>query len=403
MKLYQTHWWRCNGPCQKQKPYFGVVRRSANRAPGPSDYWWSKHQKICGGTFVKIKEPAKTTTTKQTKPKENVTKYINNNKDMLNKNTPAKPSKGTSKTTEVTGHGNIDKFVSQVDKKDSGKTLQSNVLETVRNVWTNKQFPVKDSRDSKDINNSNIKSDNPKNRKTRDSIIKSPPSKIRKIDDYFKNVATTVLKDIYGEDFKITESDKSKKLVASKIKLVSCPICSVQINEDEINLHLDECLNKDIIEKITKGDIKTEKTTSISPEDLKPVNIKTEPIDKSNDQSQASFVDNTFINKTVKIEPGCSKDADSVLSHNCPCCGKTIEKSVAEHLDECLSFFDNNTTIPEEGASSFIMDTIVIDDDDVIDETQTFNETGTKCPCPCCLTMIEQIHMNKHLDICLSS
>ena len=28
-----------------------------NRAPGPNDLWWKDHQRNCGGSFVKIKEP----------------------------------------------------------------------------------------------------------------------------------------------------------------------------------------------------------------------------------------------------------------------------------------------------------------------------------------------------------
>lgn len=28
-----------------------------NRAPSPNDCWWAEHQKTCGGTFTKIKEP----------------------------------------------------------------------------------------------------------------------------------------------------------------------------------------------------------------------------------------------------------------------------------------------------------------------------------------------------------
>lgn len=55
--MYQQHWWRCNGPCQKRAPYFGTVRRAMNRAPGPSDFWWKEHQQTCGGQFIKIKEP----------------------------------------------------------------------------------------------------------------------------------------------------------------------------------------------------------------------------------------------------------------------------------------------------------------------------------------------------------
>ncbi|XP_043782407.1 DNA-dependent metalloprotease SPRTN isoform X2 [Cervus elaphus] len=54
---YRRHWWRCNGPCQNSKPYFGYVKRATNRAPSAHDYWWAEHQRTCGGTFIKIKEP----------------------------------------------------------------------------------------------------------------------------------------------------------------------------------------------------------------------------------------------------------------------------------------------------------------------------------------------------------
>ncbi|EUC47571.1 hypothetical protein COCMIDRAFT_3517 [Bipolaris oryzae ATCC 44560] len=57
---YRTHVWKCNGPCQTQPPYFGLVKRSMNRAPGKSDSWWVKHQAECGGTYTKIREPAPT-------------------------------------------------------------------------------------------------------------------------------------------------------------------------------------------------------------------------------------------------------------------------------------------------------------------------------------------------------
>ncbi|XP_032697046.1 sprT-like domain-containing protein Spartan [Lontra canadensis] len=54
---YRRHWWRCSGPCQHRKPYYGYVKRATNRAPSAHDYWWAEHQKTCGGTYIKIKEP----------------------------------------------------------------------------------------------------------------------------------------------------------------------------------------------------------------------------------------------------------------------------------------------------------------------------------------------------------
>ncbi|XP_030638800.1 DNA-dependent metalloprotease SPRTN [Chanos chanos] len=55
--VYRQHWWRCNGPCQNRRPFFGYVKRAMNRAPSARDPWWADHQRTCGGTYTKIKEP----------------------------------------------------------------------------------------------------------------------------------------------------------------------------------------------------------------------------------------------------------------------------------------------------------------------------------------------------------
>uniref|UniRef100_A0A8C1VYS3 SprT-like N-terminal domain n=1 Tax=Cyprinus carpio TaxID=7962 RepID=A0A8C1VYS3_CYPCA len=55
--MYRQHWWRCNGPCQNRRPFFGYVKRAMNRPPSARDPWWAEHQKTCGGTYTKIKEP----------------------------------------------------------------------------------------------------------------------------------------------------------------------------------------------------------------------------------------------------------------------------------------------------------------------------------------------------------
>nr|POE71831.1 isoform 2 of sprt-like domain-containing protein spartan [Quercus suber] len=57
---YRTHVWRCEGPCTTQPPFFGLVKRSMNRAPGKGDSWWQKHQEECGGSFSKISNPGPT-------------------------------------------------------------------------------------------------------------------------------------------------------------------------------------------------------------------------------------------------------------------------------------------------------------------------------------------------------
>ena len=34
-----------------------MVKRVMNRAPSPKDHWWAEHQRACGGTYIKIREP----------------------------------------------------------------------------------------------------------------------------------------------------------------------------------------------------------------------------------------------------------------------------------------------------------------------------------------------------------
>lgn len=59
VNAYKTHVWKCNGICQHRQPFYGVVKRTCNRAPGPSDVWWAQHKQSCGGYFAKISEPEK--------------------------------------------------------------------------------------------------------------------------------------------------------------------------------------------------------------------------------------------------------------------------------------------------------------------------------------------------------
>ncbi|KAM3580135.1 hypothetical protein VKS41_007372 [Umbelopsis sp. WA50703] len=70
VNYHRTHVWKCNGSCQNRPPYFGIVRRSMNRPPQPADYWWSRHQQQCGGTYTKISEPEKKPTSKKGKERE---------------------------------------------------------------------------------------------------------------------------------------------------------------------------------------------------------------------------------------------------------------------------------------------------------------------------------------------
>ncbi|KAH8287468.1 hypothetical protein KR054_007888, partial [Drosophila jambulina] len=81
---YRTHIWRCNGICQNHTPFKGWVKRTSNRAPGPSDQWWEKHQRDCGGTFMKVSEPSKPPKApKPPKPPKSITNGSKTSKKAL--------------------------------------------------------------------------------------------------------------------------------------------------------------------------------------------------------------------------------------------------------------------------------------------------------------------------------
>ncbi|XP_028996264.1 DNA-dependent metalloprotease SPRTN [Betta splendens] len=94
--VYRQHWWRCNGPCQSRKPYFGFVKRAMNRAPSSLDPWWGDHQRTCGGTYTKVKEP------------EGYSKKSQKGDQQNGKNSGKKASGNEKKPSTTTGSGSQD-------------------------------------------------------------------------------------------------------------------------------------------------------------------------------------------------------------------------------------------------------------------------------------------------------
>ncbi|KAL1254398.1 hypothetical protein QQF64_016627 [Cirrhinus molitorella] len=96
--VYRQHWWRCNGPCQNRKPFFGYVKRAMNRAPSARDPWWAEHQRTCGGTYTKIKEPENYGKTGKSDKKKD------KNPSIL----PSETSKNSKPPSSTTGSGSQD-------------------------------------------------------------------------------------------------------------------------------------------------------------------------------------------------------------------------------------------------------------------------------------------------------
>uniref|UniRef100_A0A1A9X5A8 Protein with SprT-like domain at the N terminus n=1 Tax=Glossina brevipalpis TaxID=37001 RepID=A0A1A9X5A8_9MUSC len=130
VKLYKQHWWRCNGACQNRSPFFGYVKRTCNRAPGPNDIWWSKHQRECNGIFIKIKEPDQKNQSKGNKKSEKENdKKSNGNGDLRTFFTPktkVMPTKNglNGRNANVKGLHNLNKsFKGGSSKTNGGGTM----------------------------------------------------------------------------------------------------------------------------------------------------------------------------------------------------------------------------------------------------------------------------------------
>ncbi|TMW58509.1 hypothetical protein Poli38472_010068 [Pythium oligandrum] len=119
---YRQHWWKCDGPCQRKPPYFGVVKRAMNRPPGPTDRWWEEHQKGCGGTYTKIKEPAEYTEKQEKKKQKQKKKALPRSvKDFFPTVDGGGEKKPNDKDTGATGGVKPDKLPKKVPREPNNK------------------------------------------------------------------------------------------------------------------------------------------------------------------------------------------------------------------------------------------------------------------------------------------
>jgi hypothetical protein len=173
---YRTHVWQCDGPCRSQPPYFGLVKRSMNRAPGKGDTWYSRHQAECGGTFQKIQEPA-----------------------------PTKKQLEAMSTKERAGRqkNKLDSWI----KKDVKAEGQSSAMPIVIGDDDTTTRPPNDKQGVVSL-------------LVQDTVDASTPT-----------ASTT------GQ--KRPRVGENHNFVVQKKLLVDCPICAVRIAESDINEHLD--------------------------------------------------------------------------------------------------------------------------------------------------------------------
>jgi len=306
VNVYRQHWWKCNGPCQKRPPYYGMVKRSMNRAPSPRDPWWADHQRTCGGTYTKIKEPenygAKKSKSKQGKGKSDsetvpakgkghvlggnesgtLPKFFkrrtrdssdsSSNSDNEHE-TGKKRKKGSfedgNRATTIIG-GVVKTSVSQpgssrwtadvIPFSGPGRTLSSNSVGHITS--TEPQSSQQDSSRSLDAKTNEtkkpviiIKTPSPTKPKKNSSPTLTITDAFQRVKDKnkeYKNRHDTLTSPVLGSQRKPIELGDSPtpfiREVASStgdsmaMESVQCPVCQTVVLNSHINQHLDSCL-----------------------------------------------------------------------------------------------------------------------------------------------------------------
>ena len=218
---YRTHWWKCDGPCQHQRPFYGIVKRSMNRAPGSYDRWWNEHQAKCGGTFIKIKEPenfGKKKSQSKKRPLPNAGKGQPDIKSFV-----GKMKKPSSSSANIFGFGGTS-YAQPSTSKSGLSTQGKSGAVTVNPGWK-------------------VNDNSSKGSVIKKSITTSTKSDDTKTDDE-SNVSATV-RDIWAKKFAANSGQPmSKENKETSSNNVQCPVCDILVPAENVNSHLDTCLAK---------------------------------------------------------------------------------------------------------------------------------------------------------------
>lgn len=229
VKLYKQHWWKCNGSCQHHKPFYGYVKRSMNRAPGPNDTWWANHQAICGGNFIKVKEPEgygmkkKSAAPSHSKINKQLTKPVNkitNFIEILGSPSKKVSEEHTEKRSKSKENVQSDSFISLANVDET--TLCPVCNDTVYTDWLNTHLQ----------NCSQLKE---MFGEEAEDKCKCPACN-ELVDRSLMNEhldGCKMLSNVFDEDLVSAPDD---------IKYVNCPNCENMVKEVNINKHLDICI-----------------------------------------------------------------------------------------------------------------------------------------------------------------
>ena len=289
VNVYRQHWWKCDGPCSKRPPYYGMVKRAMNRAPSARDPWWADHQRTCGGTYTKIKEPenygAKKTKSKEGKGKRDLKTESAKGKGEGSETGALQKFLKRKKSDTDSGGSDSDKSCENGIKRKKGlpeegakaSSINGGVVKPNHNQpgtsrWTADVIPFSgpgrtlgsNSTEPKSVSQDSGRSLVEKASDTNKSsvvVIKTPsPNKSKKIPsptltimdafqrakDKSKNSNSekdSLRSPLLGSRRKPIELDSSPSPSTGTPGSVQCPACQTLVLQSKINHHLDSCLN----------------------------------------------------------------------------------------------------------------------------------------------------------------
>ena len=287
VNVYRQHWWKCDGPCSKRPPYYGMVKRAMNRAPSARDPWWADHQRTCGGTYTKIKEPenygAKKTKSKEGKGKKDLKTASAKGKGEGSESGALQKFLKRKKSDTDSGGSDSDKSCENGIKRKKGpseegakaSSINGGVVKPNHNQpgtsrWTADVIPFSgpgrtlgsNSTEPKSVSQDSGRSLVEKASETTKLsvvVIKTPsPNKSKKIPSSTLTIVDAFqrAKDKSKNGNSESDSLRSPQLGSRRkpIELdsfpstgtpgsVQCPACQALVLQSKINDHLDSCLN----------------------------------------------------------------------------------------------------------------------------------------------------------------
>ncbi|KAA0195714.1 Zinc finger RAD18 domain containing protein [Fasciolopsis buskii] len=224
---YQKHWWRCTGVCRNRPPFFGYVKRAMNRAPGPNDTWWDQHQALCQGTFVKIKEPEKISSSKNAKVCMNnqaTTNQPSSSKAMIRKQKRSRENSTESASADIRPFLQIPSTSVPSTPSDNPhsccSSLAKSQAESDSYRWPEFGHVLGGVREPKQSRLLFLNSNGTTNTE--------------------QTIKTSMNSDVLSTTFQSQpkfDSDSS-----SDSNPIPCPVCTILIPISQINEHLDHCL-----------------------------------------------------------------------------------------------------------------------------------------------------------------